>query len=132
MKTPTVVWYFDILCDQLSINISSAHSECSMCDVDTQPPPLYLLSDEERQHPVHLRCGRQGEGGADHWRRSAVRRPVAHAPAGQERLSHGAPGRRQPLQGHPARHPGLWRSQRFNLLPWRDPTRSCPAENCSR
>lgn len=98
----------------------------------TQSPSLFSLSAEEREHPLHLRCGRRGEGRADRGRRGAVRRPVAHGPGAQERLSHGAPGRRQPPQGHPASHPGLWRSQRFNLFPWRDPTWTCSAENCSR
>lgn len=47
-------------------------------------PSLFCLSAEERQHPLHLGCGRWREGGADHWRCIAVWRPVAHITAGQE------------------------------------------------
>lgn len=122
-KTPEVSLSFDnFLCDQLPINVW--HS--------THPPSLFCLSAKEWQHPLHLRRGCRRKGGANRGRRSSLWRPVAHTPAGQERLDHSTPSRQQLLQGHPACHTGLWWSQCFNLLPRRDTTRTGSAENCSR
>lgn len=93
------------------------------------PPPLLA---EKRQHPLRLGRRPRGEGGAHRGGGGAVGRPVAHAAAGQERLGHlDAGGWRLPPRD-PARHAGLRRPRRFNLLPGGNPTWPRSAENSSR